>query len=321
MVVLLGGAIQLGRDWRYCWTVWGKPRLWVWLLLGFLAVTAVVVMVMQRPRPSYLFALGIGLMATTGVCVWALARGFRLEGAAERWLPFAVVGLLVLVPSYENRKGPAPRPLLEAYRRLASLRPQINLTGRTIVVSGYPYELCSYLQLGKGCLDYYALRMEVLKGASWPAVLERHRAGVLYLSEHAVGDEAARALVDGSPVWGWEILATGRSPQGPWFVLRRAMGSALGRGTTTRMRSQGTAWRTGGETRRITPLMAEKSVTGFWQGRRVVVTGGAGFLGSYVVARLRDAGCDEVFVPRSRDYDLVDGGAVRRLLDDASPHV
>jgi GDP-L-fucose synthase len=52
-----------------------------------------------------------------------------------------------------------------------------------------------------------------------------------------------------------------------------------------------------------------------------VVTGGAGFLGSYLVARLREAGCREIIVPRSRDYDLVDGAAVRGLFDDASPDV
>ena len=56
----------------------------------------------------------------------------------------------------------------------------------------------------------------------------------------------------------------------------------------------------------------------FWQGRRVVVTGGAGFLGSFVVERLQAAGAS-VFVPRSRDYDLVDRAACARLLADARP--
>jgi GDP-L-fucose synthase len=56
----------------------------------------------------------------------------------------------------------------------------------------------------------------------------------------------------------------------------------------------------------------------FWQGKRVVVTGGAGFLGSVVVRRLQREGAS-VVVPRSAEYDLVDRVAVRRLLADARP--
>ena len=62
-------------------------------------------------------------------------------------------------------------------------------------------------------------------------------------------------------------------------------------------------------------------MTGYWKNKRVVVTGGAGFLGSYVVEGLRASGCGEVFVPRSGDYDLVDNEAVKRLYKDASPNV
>src|SRR5688500_18524427 len=56
----------------------------------------------------------------------------------------------------------------------------------------------------------------------------------------------------------------------------------------------------------------------FWQDKRVVVTGGAGFLGSFVVERIRTEGA-RVVVPRSRDYNLVDRGAVNRLLAEARP--
>jgi nucleoside-diphosphate-sugar epimerase len=52
---------------------------------------------------------------------------------------------------------------------------------------------------------------------------------------------------------------------------------------------------------------------------RVVVTGGAGFLGSYVVEKLRERGVENVFVPRSKDYDLVRAENIRRLYDDANP--
>lgn len=59
----------------------------------------------------------------------------------------------------------------------------------------------------------------------------------------------------------------------------------------------------------------------FWPGQRVVVTGGAGFLGAAVVRKLRQHGAAEIFIPRSHAYDLRDLAAIRRLLADVRPHM
>ena len=60
---------------------------------------------------------------------------------------------------------------------------------------------------------------------------------------------------------------------------------------------------------------------GFWNEKRVTVTGGTGFLGSFVVEKLRERGCKYIFVPRSRDYDLRTLEAIKRMLNDARPDI
>jgi GDP-L-fucose synthase len=59
----------------------------------------------------------------------------------------------------------------------------------------------------------------------------------------------------------------------------------------------------------------------FWSENRFVVTGGAGFLGSRVVDTMRQRGAEQIFVPRSAQYDLREGEAVLDLLADAKPDV
>ncbi len=64
--------------------------------------------------------------------------------------------------------------------------------------------------------------------------------------------------------------------------------------------------------------MSERS---FWQDKRVCVTGGAGFLGSFVTKKLQERGAKEIFIPTIEKYDLVQIDSIRQMYADSNPDV
>jgi len=72
----------------------------------------------------------------------------------------------------------------------------------------------------------------------------------------------------------------------------------------------------------MTDLLAnqpKQASVDFWASRRVCVTGGAGFLGSFITEKLRQRGAREIFIPHIEDYDLVKPEDIQRMLHDARP--
>lgn len=60
-------------------------------------------------------------------------------------------------------------------------------------------------------------------------------------------------------------------------------------------------------------------MSNFWEDRRIVVTGGAGFLGGFILEGLHDRGAKQVFVPMEQEYDLTTLPDIQRMYDDFDP--
>ena len=57
------------------------------------------------------------------------------------------------------------------------------------------------------------------------------------------------------------------------------------------------------------------NMNNFWSNKRIILTGGAGFLGSFVAEKLKQHGATDIFIPRMKEFDLTDRDAIKRLLD------
>jgi GDP-L-fucose synthase len=69
----------------------------------------------------------------------------------------------------------------------------------------------------------------------------------------------------------------------------------------------------GGQSMKMEKTMAEN----FWQNKKVIVTGGAGFLGSFVIAKLKVRGAMDIYIPTIEEYNLVDPNDIRRMYANA----
>ena len=220
-----GGLVLLWRDRRRWWETWLAPRAWGWLALGALAATAILAALWQRPRPEYLYALSVGILALVGACAMAYADRWPLLKRAGTAIPLAAVLLVVFVPprftsSYVTPQvGRTGRPVKDMVDRLYPIRSELRGEEvKFLATSAGPG--CAYLGGDDPCKPI--LWKPILPGVRTGVVAEalaRRGVDFIYLDQVELGNPAFREAAREAEAAGWtrDPISAGDS----WLLLRR----------------------------------------------------------------------------------------------------
>ena len=235
MIVLLAGGAALYRDRQRWWREWFRSRMGAWLfIVGTVVPHSLVVTLTQRPRPSYLFDLGVCLMGIVATCCWALWRRWagapsaiatdsvrRKSAVALLWL---MILLALVVPSYYEGASGTPRPLLESYRRLAPFAELIGRDDAVLLVNGHSFELAHYIGRSRPrALDYSQIVLD--PAGKIDAFLDERGVNLFYVDE-TLASRLPRSSLFVDPLQPgrgavWDLLAFEDGPHARWRLWGR----------------------------------------------------------------------------------------------------
>ena len=221
-VLMASGIVLLWAERAFWWEHWLKDRFWGWLVMLSWVAMAFVIILTQRPRPSYLFAAGIFLMSFAGMCAYVVSRRFFNTEKLSKIMPVAVVLVLFATPAYYPEHGDG-RPLLERYRRLAPFEDLVCRNGSTLVADFSPQSLANYV-----CHDLRRHRVlnysvfDQIDTVPLSELMERNDIDLAYVNKDLWSAFERSSLQKPFPEKlessGWDVLAL-RSIGDRWMVL------------------------------------------------------------------------------------------------------
>lgn len=204
-----------------------RGRETVWLAMLCVAAVALPVIATQRPRPSYLFALGIVLMACTGVCLTAVVGRFAaLRRCGGLVAPVALACYLFspLHPTFAAVNSYTP--LTEAIHRLQVYEPLMARPEVRFLGGEYSFELLTYLGHHP---QKHAFRYDLLgrRDAAMPldTFLEQQGINLFYVDNDLLSqledDKTgyAKAFFTPGPAR-WKLIGSGDVPYRRWRLYR-----------------------------------------------------------------------------------------------------
>lgn len=228
--ILAAGLFLLYREHRYWWKYWLKDRAIGWLTMLSVVVVAFLIIPTQRPRPSYLFAQGLTIMALIGMCLFVISR----RVPSVRFISIALsvlVALVVLVTPgrYFRDYRLMGRPLLELYQRLIPFEMTFNRQNTLFLVNSYVMDVHGYVSHNYSTNPFanfdYSLLDQAPPDVPLETFLDQKGVNLFYI------DEALFAKLESHPVYhrfvdspeaaGWYILTYQNTDRGQWMLLQK----------------------------------------------------------------------------------------------------
>jgi hypothetical protein len=232
LVIVASGIVVAVRHRSYWWPTWFRPQAGTWLLLFAIAAVAIPVILTQRPRPSYLFATTVVLMAVVGSAVHVLTC--RWPKAQRLLVIVGVIALLLAVPPFYRPRPGQDRPLYTDYEILRPFRPLLADRRNVFVIGDFAGELRNYLRLGNvpvATFDYQLL-------SRWSGrrplqqFLDDEGVNLIFLQPRMLKSLAenpyARPMLTVPETVGWQRVGAGIHGDSAWLLLARAIDASRG---------------------------------------------------------------------------------------------
>jgi hypothetical protein len=220
-----GGLVLLWRDRRRWWDAWFARRAWGWMALGALSATAILAAIWQRPRPEYLYALSVAILALIGTCAMAYADRWSVLNRARAAIPVAAILLVVLIPPHFSSSYVTPQvgrtgqPQKEMVDRLYPIRTELRGSDVRFLATSAPAG-CAYLGGDDPCTPIlWKPILPSLRAGAAAAALASRQVDFIYLDESELANPAFREVVREAEAGGWTRAAISQGQD--WVLLRR----------------------------------------------------------------------------------------------------
>ncbi|HYL36192.1 MAG TPA: hypothetical protein VEV17_09805 [Bryobacteraceae bacterium] len=224
IILIVGGMIFFQNRAGWYKTL-VQPGVWGWIVMACVGLVVIIVMVTERPRPSYMFSLGLLIMASAGLCVQLVSSSWAWLSSVRPWFPIAAIALIVITPCYyylSPRFG--SRPNLEVYRHMHPFQGIVDPDVALMAPNAGP-ELCFYLSriTNRYCegINFWTFRDSIPPGGDWNQALTARKVKFFLANESVLTDKAGASFVKSAQSNGWQVRELEDLPGNRWMLLEK----------------------------------------------------------------------------------------------------